>query len=257
MSIEHIVHCQCLGQGEDLVLIHGWAVSLAIWHPIVKRLSQNFRLHLIDLPGFGESEMISPYTLDTLVATILKAVPNKAIWCGWSLGGLVATHAAYLHPDKVVKLIQVCSPIKFVSTHDWLGIDTNVFDRFKIEIEQNPKKTLVRFINLQASGSYSMKKDILVIKKQLCNEKIASKNALLAGLLLLNNADLRLEFSTISQACLSIFGRFDRLVPVKISVVTQKLLPHSQQVIFEHSSHTPFITEPDKFCDALTMFSMT
>ncbi len=165
MSIDHIVHCQSVGQGEDLVLIHGWAVSLAIWHPIVKRLSKHFRLHLINLPGFGESEMITPYTLDTLVATILKAVPNKAIWCGWSLGELVATHAAYLHPDKVVKLIQVCSTMKFVSAHDWHGLESDVFERFKIEIEQNPKKTLIRFINLQASGNCSTKKDILLIKK--------------------------------------------------------------------------------------------
>ncbi|MCK5819547.1 MAG: pimeloyl-ACP methyl ester esterase BioH [Psychromonas sp.] len=251
-----IVHCERVGQGEDLILIHGWGVNLTIWHPIIKRLSQHFRLHLIDLPGFGKSKMITPYTFDALVATILKVVPNQAIWCGWSLGGLLATHAAYLHPEKVIKLIQVCSPIKFIHDHDWHGIKNHVFDRFTIEIEQNTIKTLTRFINLQALGSCSAKKDVLFIKKQVFNKNVATKNALIAGLLLLNKADLRLEFSAISQPCLSIFGRFDNLVPAQISEAMKQLLPHSQQLIFDRSSHIPFITEPDNFCDALITFSL-
>lgn len=254
MSIEQVVNCKSIGQGDDLVLIHGWGVSRAVWNPVVDQLSQHFRLHLIDIPGFGESDMIKPFTLDSLGTAILNVVPENAIWCGWSLGGLIATHAAYAYPNKISKLIQVCSPIKFVSESEWHGVETETLDLFKLGIEGNPSKTLVRFMNLQASGSFTARKDVILIKKQLLGEKLANPDALLAGLNLLRDSDLRTEFTKIKQPCLSIFGRFDSLVPIETSNAMQQLLPPSQQAIFEMSSHAPFITEQDHFCDVLIKF---
>ena len=254
MSIDQIVHCQTIGKGEDLVLIHGWGVSHAVWNPIVECLSKHFCLHLIDLPGFGESEMIAPYTIDNIAAAILDVVPDNATWCGWSLGGLVATHVAYSYPDKVSKLIQVCSPIKFVSDENWSGVEAETFELFKQGLETNPSKTLVRFMNLQSSGSFTARKDVLLIKKQLLGQKVATKEALLEGLKLLNNTDLRDEFSATMQPCLSIFGRFDSLVPIASCSAMSKLNPQSQQVIFELSSHAPFITEQDHFCEVMIAF---
>ena len=255
MSIDQVVHCKCFGSGDDLVLIHGWGVSQAVWNPIVDQLSQHFRLHLIDIPGFGESAMITPYTLDNIARAILNVVPENAIWCGWSLGGLIATHAAYTYPQKVLKLIQVCSSIRFVSDLNWHGVETETLELFKQGVKTNPSKTLVRFMNLQASGSFSARKDVLMIKKQLYGEKLADPEALSAGLNLLSSSDLRDEFSQIKQDCLSIFGRFDSLVPIETSDVMQELLSHSQQEIFELSSHAPFISEQDHFCDVLIAFA--
>ena len=254
MSIEQVVNCRSLGQGEDLVLIHGWGVSGAVWNPVVEALSLHFKLHIIDIPGFGESDMVFPYTLDNIVSSILNAVPDNATWCGWSLGGLIATYATYSYPDKVSKLIQVCSPIKFVSDQCWNGVEAQTFELFKEGIEANPSKTLVRFMNLQASGSFTARKDVLLIKKQLLDQKVATKEALLEGLELLNETDLRDEFSAITQPSLSIFGRFDSLVPIEASTAMSVLNPKSQQAIFELSSHAPFITEQDHFCEVITAF---
>ncbi len=47
------------GEGDcDLVLLHGWGLNSGVWHCIIDRLAPHFRLHLVDLPGYGRSKIM-------------------------------------------------------------------------------------------------------------------------------------------------------------------------------------------------------
>jgi pimeloyl-[acyl-carrier protein] methyl ester esterase len=254
VSIEQAISCRVIGKGPDLVLLHGWGVSSAVWMPVVETLIAHFRLHLIDLPGFGGSNEFQVTSLDAMVEQIMPIVPEQSIWCGWSLGGLVATHASYLYPDKISKLIQVCTSAKFVSEDNWSGVEAGVFNNFKLSLQNNKDKTLTRFIGLQAMGSKSARQDNLTLKKLLINTPKASLATLEAGLNLLNDSDLRDEFKLIGIPCLSIFGQFDSLIPIQTSIDMQKLLPASKQKIFVNSSHAPFVSEPNEFAQSIIDF---
>ena len=37
----------------QLALIHGWGLGSAVWQPVVEPLSRHYRVHLVDLPGYG------------------------------------------------------------------------------------------------------------------------------------------------------------------------------------------------------------
>ena len=52
------VHVDIIGQGQPLVLIHGWGMHSGVWQPLVKRLSANYMLYLVDLPGMGSSRPV-------------------------------------------------------------------------------------------------------------------------------------------------------------------------------------------------------
>lgn len=238
---------QTMGTGKNLVLIHGWGVNSAIWLLIAEQLSQHYCVHLVDLPGFGKQPEIPDYSLASIAQTILKKLPEHAVWCGWSLGGLIATYVAHHHPDRVEKLIQVCAAIKFVEQDSWLGVKKVVFERFKTGVITQPQKTLNRFLSLQAMGSVTVKNDIATIKNLLAEQPQPKQKALIAGLDLLNNVDLRESFSQLSMPCLSLFGQLDSLVPIANMPELIKLYPANQQVIFEYSSHAPFISEPARF----------
>jgi pimeloyl-[acyl-carrier protein] methyl ester esterase len=253
--IEQSVTCRVLGEGPDLILLHGWGVNSVVWTPVLEGLSAHFRVHLIDLPGFGGSEGLAEYSLDAIVDRIMERVPAQSIWCGWSLGGLIASHASYLYPDKIAKLIQVCASPKFVGDKLWPGVETAVFENFKSGLLKNTDKILARFISIQAMGCKSARKDALILKKLLSDTKPASLIALSEGLDLLNDSDLRREFSQINIPCLSIFGQFDSLIPIETSFAMQQLLPGSQQKVFKDSSHAPFVSEPDEFVDSIVGFS--
>lgn len=254
MSIEQSIYCRVLGEGEPLVLLHGWGVNSVVWEPVIEQLSSHFCLHLIDLPGFGQSQAIDSYTLTEMVDAIIAQVPEQASWCGWSLGGLIATHASYLYPDIIKSLIQVCSSVKFVGESDWPGVDAFIFDNFMQDLQVNTDKTLSRFISIQAMGSATARKDINLLKKLLAETDKGDEKALLAGLGLLKNSDLRQQFTCISIPCLSIFGQFDSLLPLSAQQKMQQLLPQSSQQVFEKSAHAPFVSESDKFAQTIINF---
>ena len=43
------------GKGQDVVLLHGWGMHGGLWGDFKEVLSESFRLHVVDLPGFGFS----------------------------------------------------------------------------------------------------------------------------------------------------------------------------------------------------------
>ncbi len=44
------------GEGPDLVLAHGWPWSSYSWHKVIPQLSQTYKVHWYDMPGYGQSE---------------------------------------------------------------------------------------------------------------------------------------------------------------------------------------------------------
>ncbi|MEI6896531.1 MAG: pimeloyl-ACP methyl ester esterase BioH [Psychromonas sp.] len=254
MSIEQRLHCHVVGQGPALVLIHGWGVNAAVWEPVVETLSAHFCLYLVDLPGFGESPPLDDYSLKSISEAILAVLPESAIWCGWSLGGLIATYAAINYPQKITKIIQVSSSIKFVADLKWPGVDVSVFDHFLFGLQSHPQKTLTRFIALQAMGCATARQDSSLFKKLLSGSKAPDHEALLAGLKLLSESDLRPSFARLCQPCLSLFGKFDTLVPLQTSQEMALLAPTLQLQVFEKSSHAPFISESALFCQTIIDF---
>ena len=254
MSIEQAVHCHVVGQGPALVLLHGWGVNAAVWQPVIDNLSRHFTLYLVDLPGFGNSAPLPDYSLASISAAILQVVPEYAVWCGWSLGGLIATYAALHHTPRVTRLIQVASSAKFVADANWAGVEPTVFDNFQQGLQANLAKTLTRFIALQAMGCTSARKDSAALKKLLSGSKAADRKALEAGLRLLAESDLRLSLPRLQQPCLALFGQFDSLVPLPATQAIAALIPRVQVHVFERSSHAPFISEKDQFCSKIVDF---
>ncbi|WP_205352098.1 alpha/beta fold hydrolase, partial [Vibrio cholerae] len=84
------LYWQVSGQGQDLVLVHGWGMNGAVWQQTAQALSDHFRVHVVDLPGYGHSTEQHAASLEEIAQALLENAPRNAIWVGWSLGGLVA-----------------------------------------------------------------------------------------------------------------------------------------------------------------------
>ena len=122
---------------QHITLLHGWGFSSGVWKSLVPLLNEHFSVKVIDLPGYGNtaacdfSEKPTPNQLmESIVEKILLQAPDKAIWIGWSLGGLVATHIAKEFPHRVEMLINVASSPCFVSQDDWPGMQLEVLEQF-------------------------------------------------------------------------------------------------------------------------------
>ncbi|MFD2177118.1 pimeloyl-ACP methyl ester esterase BioH [Veronia pacifica] len=248
------LHWQTQGEGLDLILIHGWGMNAAVWQQVIPLLTDRFRVHTLDLPGYGHSHALSAHTIEEMAHLLLKHSPDKAIWLGWSLGGLVATKAALMAPEKVSGLVTVASSPRFAATKGWRGINPEVLDAFATQLDTDFNATIERFMALQAMGSPTARQDTRWLKDAVLSRPSPDKAALEEGLTALAEVDLREQLSSLTQPMLRIYGRLDGLVPVRVADSVDLLAPESEKVVFAAASHAPFISEPEAFAESLRAF---
>lgn len=91
-----MLHYEISGSGkENLVLLHGFMENLLIWEELEAKLSKDFRLIKIDLPGHGRSEIYQETNTMELMAEKVKEVADKLKLSdfhllGHSMGGYVS-----------------------------------------------------------------------------------------------------------------------------------------------------------------------
>ncbi|MBP2168659.1 pimeloyl-[acyl-carrier protein] methyl ester esterase [Erwinia toletana] len=247
---------QTTGTGKiDLVLLHGWGLNAEVWHCIIDRLSPHFRLHLVDLPGFGRSGDYGALSLDAMVDTLLPQMPERAIWLGWSLGGLVASRLALRYPQRVARLISVASSPCFTAQEQWPGIKPQTLLSFQQQLSEDFQRTVERFLALQTMGTEHARQDARLLKQVVLSQPMPSVAVLEGGLEILRTADLRAEMRTLTLPLLRIYGYLDGLVPRKAAELLDLQWPHSRSVVMEKAAHAPFVSHPEAFCQQLIDFS--
>lgn len=242
-----------VGQGQNLVLLHGWGLNSGVWDNLVPVLSPHFNMTLIDLPGFGLNHDIVPedYDLSSVAKLIAEVIPSQSIVLGWSLGGLIAQYIAVNKLVAMKQLVLLCTSPKFKATEEWDGIAEPVLNLFHKQLEHDFGKTLERFLAIQAMGSQSAKSDIRQLKHAIDQYPLPHKNALSGGLKLLSEVDLRDQLSQISIPTTWFFGRLDSLVPQKVAGLINDLQPEAKQVVMSKVSHAPFVSDLESFSNIL------
>ncbi|PHS22983.1 MAG: pimeloyl-[acyl-carrier protein] methyl ester esterase [Methylophaga sp.] len=240
------MHIKVMGQGPDLVMLHGWSMHSAVWHDLAEGLAKHYTLHLVDLPGHGQSEwQPGALELDVLVNNLANKLPETAYWLGWSLGGLISIAFAGRFPDRVKKLILLSATPCFVQVDDWsYAMDASVFKAFSDNLEDDQAATLQRFLLLQARGSDHSRDTIRTLTAQLTIEKPPVPAALQAGLKLLIETDLRIQFSTLSCPLKMILGDRDTLIPKSMLDKARQLNPKLATTVLAGAGHAPFISQP-------------
>ncbi len=95
------------GKGPALVLLHGWALDLNYWDPLVPLLATEFQLLRFDRRGFGLSQGLPDIhrNVDDLAAVLDAAGVNRAVLVGMSQGARLALHFTQRHPARVRGLV--------------------------------------------------------------------------------------------------------------------------------------------------------
>ena len=235
-----------MGQGPDLVMLHGWSMHSGVWHQLAALLAENFTLHLVDLPGHGSSDWHdNAFEMDGLVEQLAEQLPAKAHFLGWSLGGLVATAFAHEFVDRVNKLVLIAATPCFVKAPNWPNaMEPTVFNAFAENLNDNQQETLQRFLMLQARGSAHSRDTIRQLSEQLAQQTPAQPEALTAGLSVLIHTDLRKEFEILKCPVKVILGQRDTLIPVAVSDDFNSLQATADITVIESAGHAPFISHP-------------
>ncbi|WP_312241973.1 pimeloyl-ACP methyl ester esterase BioH [Pantoea sp.] len=244
------------GEGNvDLVLLHGWGLNAEVWKDIAMRLSPHFRLHLVDLPGFGRSQGYGALSLADMAQQLVPMLPERAILLGWSLGGLVASQLALTQPEKVRGLITVASSPCFTAQESWPGIKPDTLQNFQHQLSSDFQRTVERFLALQTLGTESARQDARALKEVVLSQPMPSVPVLEGGLEILRQADLRDALTELSLPFLRVYGWLDGLVPRRVAEMLDERWPESRSVTIEKAAHAPFISHPARFCQHILYFS--
>jgi pimeloyl-[acyl-carrier protein] methyl ester esterase len=241
------MHIETRGEGPDLVLLHGWAMHGGVFAALAERLAPRFRLHLVDLPGHGRS-LHSPVPLElaAIADNLARRLP-RALWLGWSLGGLVALQLAQAHPERARGLLMLCAPPRFVRAPDWpQGMATEVFRDFAQGLAQDYRATIDRFLVLEAQGSDHGQSELALLRAQVFAQGEPAPAALAQGLALLRDTDLRAGLPGLSVPSLWLAGRRDKLVSAQAMEQAARLAPGAGYRRFERAGHAPFLSHGDE-----------
>lgn len=241
------------GQGPDLVLIHGWAMHGGIFAPLTQILASNFRLHIVDLPGHGRSRNSGESIEPSACAQELATKVPRAIWIGWSLGGLVALQAA-LDLGNVRGLVEIASSPRFIAGPDWPHATSHeAFEQFEIGLRDDYRGIIERFLALEALGS----KDAQAVSRELRAKAFEYGEPDLAvleqGMRVLETVDMRSRLAALKTPSLWIAGKRDRIVQAPaMRWAAQECRGTFVEI---DSGHAPFISHPREVAEAIIHFA--
>ncbi|MFZ2202010.1 MAG: alpha/beta hydrolase [Microgenomates group bacterium] len=99
-----------------VIVLHGWGQNSSHWLPLAKKISDQFRLYLLDLPGFGGTKNLAggsgiPEYVKFVKNFAAKNNLKKITLVGHSFGGQIAAEFALKFPGLLNKTIFIDAAI--------------------------------------------------------------------------------------------------------------------------------------------------
>jgi pimeloyl-ACP methyl ester carboxylesterase len=215
------------GKGKTVMLVHGFMEEGSLWKKLMKTMEGEYQFIVPDLPGFGQSEMISAVSMEEYAA-YLKAICSAEkvksfILLGHSMGGYVALAFAekyarmlvglgllnsHCYADAPAKKANRRKTIAFIEKH---GTEPFVKEFYANIFDESYKKKHPAVIKAIAKTAMKYEaQDVIAVTKAMMNRK--DKSSVLQNtkvpVLLINGlkdevvpADLALKQASLPKVC--------------------------------------------------------
>lgn len=264
----HCISTLTMGHGPDVLLLHGLGGTRASLFETAAALSQRYRVHAPDLPGFGSSGKPArgAYNARWFAEGMLELMDEQHIArahvVGNSMGGRIAIEMGMIAPERVRGLGLLCPAVAWVRRgfhplvrllRPEFGLLPHGFSRGTV-----------------ASQFWSMFYDRDLIDPAVAEVMVdefrriyQSAGARLAFLASARNIYLEAPYgrrgfyprlSALEPPALFLWGSHDRLVPPAFSRHVAKWLPEAEQMTLEHCGHVPQVERPEQTNDLLLRF---
>lgn len=232
------IYYQEAGSGRNLIMLHGWGQDVSTFWGLIPLLKNNFKIYLIDLPGFGRSDLPQKAFTTSDYAQIVKEFIEEKnikepILLGHSLGGRVAIKLAAKYPKLIDKLI----------LEDAAGIKPkrDLFKTFIYPLAKIFHYFMPNFFNIKNKLRYSFYKTLESDYLNVGKLKGTLRNIL--------SEDLISDISSIRNESLLIWGENDQTKEASLrnGKKIYRMIENSRIEVFDGVGHSPHLEKPNLF----------
>ncbi|MEV0400896.1 alpha/beta fold hydrolase [Actinoallomurus sp. NPDC050550] len=257
------------GSGPPLLLIHGIGDNSGTWLDVIPRLAENHTVIAPDLLGHGESAKpradygIAAYACGMRDLLSVLDVDRVSV-IGHSLGGGIAMQFAYQFPERCERLVLVASGGIGREVHPILRAAAAPGAEVGLALATSaPARTAVRLAApvLRLTGGLFLGTDFdYLLRRYRGLRSTTARQAFLRTLRA--GVDVRGQVITMLDRCylaegmpiLIIWGREDRVIPVRHAGIAHAAMPGSRLEVFARSGHFPHHDEPERFVTTVERF---
>lgn len=233
------VHTETLGSsGPTLVMLHGWGRSLEAFRPLGELLSRDFKVILVDLPGFGRSPLPNAASNEgggwgTLeyserVKELLdRSGVRECILVGHSFGGRISVQLASRHPSLVKGVV-------LIGSHG-LKRARSLAQEIRIRLI----KSIITFAKT-IDGLTGSRIFAHYLAPRFGSRDYKGAGDLRKTLVKTVNEDLSTQAANISAPTLLLWGADDQETPIDLARDFHRLIRDSTLHIFPNKGHEPF-----------------
>ncbi len=243
------------GKGNALVLLHGFTESLDIWDKFSEKLSEKYKIIMIDLPGHGSSECLAKVHTMELMADCVNAVLyhlniKECVMIGHSMGGYVTLSFTEKY-QNMIKGFGLFHSSAFADTPE---AKENRKRAMEI-IRKNHKNYLNQFIpDLFAPENVERLKAEIGKLKINASEQMTAEGIIAAQLGMMERKEYLELLSKIDVPVLFIFGKKDKRIPFDKAAMQINLPKHSEITILD-CGHMGYLEAPDETLHSIMAFA--
>lgn len=237
------------GQGEPILMVHGFAANKDNWTRFAKFISPAYHVVALDLPGFGESTCLgnASYSIEDQaqrLAQFADAIGLKKFHIiGNSMGGHIAARYTVMFPERVLTL----------GLFDSGGVRSPVPSELGKRLSRGEPNPLVagsvKEFDQLIKFVFSTPPDIpRFVKRLLVKEAQRHKasNQRIFKQISSEHTSLEPDLPKIKTRTLVLWGNQDRVIDVSCVEILKKGLSNSASVIMENCGHVPMIERPQE-----------
>jgi pimeloyl-ACP methyl ester carboxylesterase len=246
---DHTVYYLKGGEGETILLVHGFGANKDNWNQLAKYLTPSYHVVAVDLPGFGEStkRQEASYTIAAQVERldkIAEALSLKSFHvAGNSMGGNISGKYAARFPEKVLSLglFNSGGVPKCPETSELSKLLEKGENPLLVETPEDFDK-MIEFAFVKPPWFPG------IVKKALAKEWTQSKsfNEKVFREISAEVSSLEADLLKIQTRTLILWGDTDRLIDVSCTKVLEKGLQNSATVIMKDCGHVPMMERPEE-----------
>jgi pimeloyl-ACP methyl ester carboxylesterase len=249
------IHAVVRGEGPDVVLLHGVTDNGHTWHDVQSALGASARVHAVDLPGHGLSDIpAGPLTARTMaewVAAYFDAARiERAVVVGWSLGGAVAAAFSADHAARVSGLVlEAPAVLDFAFPISLWPLRISGVAEIMYRLAAN--KTMRRFFMSSAfAQSFAPSDDVL--ERYWRGWQINGRPRYIRALLhAFKSTETTPLLGGIRAPSWIVHGDEDQLIPLRVADELSKQLTSAKLFRLNKVGHSPHLERPDVVLDAI------